>query len=138
MVRRSSTTSWRSARSTAACKMAKQKNALREINLEIGRPFVDQAMQRLTMELDQSRRMGCAVLKIIHGYGSSGVGGKIRTASRKHLAQLKEQGKITDVLPGEGFSIFEEATRRAFLRCDALRQDRDLDRYNRGVTFIVF
>lgn len=118
--------------------MAKPKNTLREINLEIGRPFVDQAMKHLTMELDQSRRMGCAVLKIIHGYGSSGTGGKIRTASRKHLTQLKEEGQITDFLPGEGFSIFEEATRRAFTRCAALRQDRDLDRCNHGVTFIVF
>ena len=110
---------------------------LREVNLEAGMPFVDQAIQRLTFELEQSRRQKFAAVKLIHGYGSSGKGGKIRTAARKHLADLKDRGAITDFVPGEKFSIFEEATRKDFLRCKALRNDRDLDRYNNGVTFII-
>lgn len=110
---------------------------LREVNLEAGMPFADQAVKRLTFELHQSRRQGFAVLKIIHGYGSSGTGGKIRTASRKYLAGLKDRGEIGDVIHGERFSIFEEPTRRAFAKCDALRRDHDLDRYNNGVTFII-
>ena len=100
-------------------------------------PFADQAVKRLTFELHQSRRQGFAVLKIIHGYGSSGTGGKIRTASRKYLAGLKERGEIKEWIPGEKFSIFEESTRRAFVQCDTLRRDKDLDRYNNGVTFII-
>ena len=110
---------------------------LREVNLELGKPTVDQAMKRLTMEVAHSRGMNCAVLKIIHGYGSSGTGGKIRTASCRCLSECKKKGEIRDVIPGESFSIFEEATRRAFARCDALRRDHDLDRYNNGVTFIL-
>lgn len=110
---------------------------LREVNLELGKPTVDQAMKRLTFEVRHSRGMHCAVLKIIHGYGSSGTGGKIRTASRRYLSQLKSSGEIKEVIPGEAFSIFEETTRRAFARCDDLRRDRDLDRYNNGVTFIL-
>ena len=110
---------------------------LREVNLEAGMPFVDQAVKRRTFELHQSRRQGFAALKIIHGYGSSGKGGKIRTAARKYLKGLKDRGEISDFIPGEQFSIFEEPARRAFLRCEALRQDRDLDRYNNGVTFII-
>ena len=100
-------------------------------------PFVDQAIKRLTFELHHSRSMGCSVLKIIHGYGSSGTGGRIRTESRKYLARLKDRGEIRDFIKGENFSIFEEATRRAFARCDALRRDQELDRYNNGVTFIL-
>ena len=117
--------------------MAKGSSKLREVNLEAGKPIVDQAMKRLTFEIHHTRGMGCTVLKIIHGYGSSGTGGKIRTASRKYLTQLKSKGAIQDVIPGEAFSIFEEATRRAFSRCDDLRRDSDLDCYNNGVTFIV-
>lgn len=117
--------------------MARALSKLREVNLEHGMPFVDQAMKRLTFEIHHSRGLGCSVLKIIHGYGSSGTGGKIRTASRKYLTQLKSRGEIQDFIPGEAFSIFEEATRRAFSRCDDLRRDRDLDRHNNGVTFIV-
>ena len=117
--------------------MAAKQGKLREVNLELGMPFVEQAMKRLTFELQQSRAQGFAVLKIIHGYGSSGTGGRIRTASRKYLRDLKEKGTIRDFIPGEKFTIFEEATRRAFAACPSLRQDRDLERYNNGVTFIV-
>ena len=110
---------------------------LREVNLEAGMPFVEHAIKRLTFELEQSRRQKFAAVKLIHGYGSSGKGGKIRTAARKYLGGLKDRGIIADFIPGEQFSIFEEATRRAFLRCEALRLDRDLDRYNNGVTFVI-
>ncbi len=138
MARRSLISSWSSAGSSWA-EMASKKHvsSLREVNLEAGMPYADQAIRRLTFEIQQSRRMGCAVLKIIHGYGSTEKGGKIRTESRRYLTRLKGQGEITDFLPGEKFSIFEDATRRAFVRCDELRRDADLDRYNNGVTFIV-
>ena len=99
--------------------------------------MVNQAIKRLTFELSNSRSLGCTVLKIIHGYGSSGTGGRIRTESRKYLSRLQDQGRIRGFIPGESFSIFEETTRQAFLRCDELRQDHDLDRYNNGVTFIL-
>lgn len=100
-------------------------------------PFVDQAIKRLAFEIQHSRKLGCTVLKIIHGYGSSGTGGRIRTESRKYLTRLKSQSEIRDYVLGENFSIFEEATRQAFSQCDDLRRDRDLDRHNNGVTFII-
>ena len=112
-------------------------SSLREVNLEVGKPFVDAAIKRLTFELKQSERMGVKVLKIIHGYGSSGTGGKIRIEARQYLERLKKRREITTYIPGEKFSIFEEDTRSAFFRCDELRKDRDLDRHNNGVTFIV-
>lgn len=110
---------------------------LREVNLEAGKPFADAAVKRLTYELHNSRRQGVTVLKIIHGYGSTGTGGRIRTESRRYLERLKKKGDVADVIIGEKFSIFEEATRQTFLRCPELRQDRDLERHNNGVTFIV-
>ena len=118
-------------------KVPRSSSRLREVNLELGMPFADQAIKRLTFEIHHSRAMACTVLKIIHGYGSSGKGGKIRTESRKYLTRLKRQGEIRDFVKGEQFSIFEEATRQAFARCEELRRDHDLDRYNNGVTFIL-
>ena len=114
-----------------------EASRLREINLEEGKPLVDQAIKHLSSEIKRSKDMGCSVLKIIHGYGSSGAGGRIRTESRKYLEQLMEQGEIMGFIPGESFTIFNEATRLAFTRCTALRRDPDLERYNNGVTFIV-
>ncbi len=110
---------------------------LREVNLELGHPTADTAIRKLTYEIHHSRSMQVAVLKIIHGYGSSGTGGRIRVEARNYLERLRRKGEIRAYITGEEFSIFHAPTREAFLRCDALRKDRDLERHNNGVTFIV-
>lgn len=110
---------------------------LREVNLEHGMPTVQTALSQLALELRRTRSMGCTGLKIIHGYGSSGTGGKIRVQARSRLARMKGAGEIRDYIPGEGFSIFNSATLAAFRRCGALRKDPDLERHNNGVTIIL-
>ena len=105
---------------------------LREVNLEHGMPTVQTALSQLALELRRTRSMGCTGLKIIHGYGSSGKGGKIRVQAR-----MKGAGEIRDYIPGEEFSIFNSATLAAFRRCGALRKDPDLERHNNGVTIIL-
>lgn len=110
---------------------------LREINLELGQPTVTEALLRMDRELATTKKVGCTVLKLIHGYGSSGKGGKIRTAVRRDLTKRKGNGTIRNWIPGEKFSIFESATLDAFNCCDELRTDTDLNRYNTGVTIVV-
>lgn len=112
-------------------------SSLREVNLELGMPYAADAVRRLTFEVHHSKDLGCTVLKIIHGYGSSGKGGKIRIAARERLDFLQRKKVIRGYIPGEKFSIFEEETRRAFLSCPELRKDHDLERSNNGVTFIL-
>ena len=114
------------------------KGTVRELNLEQGRPTVDQALGWLAAELEAARKMNTPLMKLIHGYGSSGKGGRIRTASRRYLEEAAAQGRITTYLPGERFSIFDETARRAMQRYPQLWQDRDLDAENRGVTFVFF
>lgn len=109
----------------------------REINLEQGKPTADEAIRRLTFELHHSKAMQVKVLKIIHGYGSTGTGGRIRIEARRYLEGLKRRGQIRDYITGEQFTIFDEPTRNAFSSCDELRRDHDLERHNNGVTFIV-
>ena len=110
---------------------------LREVNLEAGMPTADQAIKRLTYEIYTSKSMRARILKIIHGYGSSGAGGKIRIKSREYLKRMKLRGEIQGYIVGEDFSIFDENTRSAFLICPDLRKDKDLERHNNGVTFIL-
>lgn len=110
---------------------------LREVNLELGMPYVADAVKRLTFEVHHSKTMGCTVLKVIHGYGSSGKGGKIRVAARERLEFLQKKKEIQCFITGEKFSIFDAATLKAFQVCPELRKDRDLERSNNGVTFIV-
>ena len=110
---------------------------LREVNLELGMPHASDAVRRLTFEVHHSKDLHCAVLKLIHGYGSSGKGGKIRIAARERLDFLQRKRVIRGYIPGESFSIFDELTRSAFSICPELRKDRDLERHNNGVTFVL-
>ena len=100
-------------------------------------PTADQAVCRVSGVLATARVTGAAAVKIIHGYGSTGVGGRIRTEARRYLEEQRRKGKVRAVLPGEDFSIFNEATLRAFALCPALRSDSDLDRHNNGVTIVI-
>ena len=110
---------------------------LKEVNIKYDMPTADQAVKRTTYAIENGRRLGAACVKIIHGYGSHGVGGKIRLEVRAYLERMKRQKRIADYIPGERFSIFDEATRAAFAKCDELRRDSDLERANNGVTIIV-
>jgi len=112
-------------------------NKYRTINLEEGMPTSDQAIRRLTFEINGSKRQGVVALKIIHGFGSSGTGGKIRIESRKYLRSLQNRGKISFFIEGENLSIFNESTRRALDICPDIRADRDLERHNNGITVII-
>ncbi len=113
------------------------KEGLKTVNLEQGYPTSDAAVRRLTYEIHAAKEMGYAVLKLIHGYGSSGTGGKIRVEARSYLARQQARGLVRGLITGETFSIFDDATQKAFLICDELRRDHDLERHNNGVTFVL-
>ena len=110
---------------------------LREVNLKYDMPTVDDAIRRITYNIRNARPMGVAAIKFIHGYGSTGKGGAIRSEARKYLDRQKAQGHIKYYITGEAFSIFDEATRKAFLVCDDLRKDCDIERHNNGITIVI-
>jgi hypothetical protein len=106
----------------------------RFLNLEIGMPSVDEARRRLIHEIATARRDGIRVIKIVHGYGSSGVGGKLRWALRKSLNQRRAEGIVGRLVFGEQWSIFDSTTTSLLDDYPELRRDRDLDNHNHGVT----
>ena len=110
---------------------------LREVNIKEDMPTASDAIKRVTFNLRNAKSWGFAAIKIIHGYGSSGKGGKIRTETRRYLQHQKDTRQIKDFITGENFSIFNEPTRTAFLACDELRRDSDLDRSNNGITIVI-
>ncbi|MDP4108903.1 MAG: hypothetical protein Q8878_02630 [Bacillota bacterium] len=107
------------------------------VNLEEGMPLVDQAIRHLTFELSRAKANKIAALKLIHGFGSSGTGGRIRTEVRKYLGAQKRKGAIRLFVPGESFSIFDADTRKMLDICPELRSDSDLDRHNNGITVLI-
>ena len=110
---------------------------LKEVDIKSDMPTSDTAIKRITYNIRNGKTLGAAAIKFIHGYGSSGKGGKIRTEARRYLAEQKRKGFIREFICGEDFSIFDEATRKAFMLCDDLRRDSDLERHNNGVTIAI-
>jgi len=109
-----------------------------EVNLKRGMPTVEQALGRLERKLEQTKKEGCRVITLIHGYGSSGRGGVIREEIRERLQYLKYRGKINDMFTGEKFSTRNGPGRNLIRRFPFLRQHRDLNRGNKGITLVVF
>ena len=105
---------------------------VRELNLELGRPDAAEAIRRLAAEVKAARKMGTPAMKLIHGYGSSGKGGRLRTACRTWLRQQE-----LCFLPGEEFSIFNQEARRWLALCPRLRQARDRDAKNGGPPYVL-
>ncbi len=108
-----------------------------EFNIKRDRPTVEVARERLLQEIARARKSGVKVLKIIHGYGSSGTGGVLREELREQLVALQKSGAIKQIIFGEQFTMFERATADLVAHYPELRQDDAYNRSNQGVTFIV-
>ena len=105
----------------------------RTVNIEKGMPHAESAKILLQNHIVMAKRTGVKVLKIIHGYGSSGKGGVLRTELRKMLNGMKN---TVTVIYGENFSIFDDQTRQALAQYPELRKDKDLENTNQGVTLL--
>lgn len=100
-------------------------------------PTAAQALKRLAFFVRTKKSLGVRALKIIHGYGSSGTGGRIRVECRGALAAMQKRGEIRFFVPGEQFTIFDEQTQKLLLACPGLRRDHDLERHNNGITMVL-
>ena len=100
-------------------------------------PSIPQAKTRLTAELCSARERGLRVLKIVHGYGSSGVGGDLRIALQATLQQMRERREIEDCIFGEEWRKGDERAWRVVKRFPELKHDSDFGKGNRGITIIV-
>ena len=109
----------------------------RIINLELGYPDSKLAISILKSEITASKKLGYKAIKLIHGYGSSGKGGRIKSAVQKELASQMEMGRIKHFVNGENFSMFCEEGRLATKLCPDLRSDSDYTASNSGITIII-
>jgi len=110
---------------------------IKVVNLKEGMPLVREAMSRMQSELRRAENEGVRVLKFVHGYGSTGVGGEIRIAVQNGLLKRKSQGEVKSVIFGEDWRISNEATWALLKHMPELKQDSDLGRENRGITIVV-
>lgn len=107
------------------------------INLEENMPTAEAAKIRLEQALRTARARKVVAIKLIHGYGSSGRGGKIKAETHILLRRKQAAREIKTFAPGEEFSPFYEAARTIIDVCPELRRDRDYAKANHGITVVL-
>ena len=111
---------------------------MKVVNLEQSLPTVPLALSLLSDVLRIAKGEGFAAVKIIHGYGSSGVGGALRVAIQNDLARRAAAKEIAAFIEGEQWRISNEAAWGFLKRFPECKQDRDLGRANKGISIVVF
>jgi hypothetical protein len=109
---------------------------MKTVNLKEGMPLVRQALMQMDRELAVARAEKCDLVKLIHGYGSTGTGGEIRDAVQKRLREMSERSQIRGFIFGENWAKSDERTWRIVSARPELKQDRDLGKGNRGITIV--
>jgi hypothetical protein len=110
---------------------------IKVVNLEVGLPTVEQARARLIGELQIARKDGVKVIKFIHGYGSTGVGGDLRLALQATLRQMMDRCEFHSCIFGENWRTSDDHTWALLKRMPELKQDRDMGKGNRGITVVA-
>jgi hypothetical protein len=110
---------------------------IKTVNLKADRPSVQEVLQMLEREIGAARREKQPLVKIVHGYGSTGKGGDIRIAVQKRLRELMDSGQIRGCIFGEDWTKSHEETWRLLQLNPELKDDVDLGRRNPGITIVM-
>lgn len=115
-----------------------EKMDIRTVNLEQGRPTAKMAVGNMNMELRRAKASRVSVVKLIHGWGSSGVGGTIKVEVHKELRKKQREGFIKGFVKGEDFTPFSENARVILQAYPHVSKDKDYSRNNAGITIVWF
>ena len=112
------------------------REKIRTVAVKDGMPTVDEGRARLEDELGRARAAGVKVVRVIHGYGSSGRGGALRDACRALLVRELRAGRIRCFVPGEGYSRTTVAGRELMVKWPDLKAAERTDSGNPGITMV--
>lgn len=121
---------------TISSRSSSRKRTVTTLNLEQGKPIVADALGRLDRELAAARMKQVRLIRVIHGWGSSGTGGAIKTAVHSHLQSLVRKGSIRSFTIGDHYSDYANDGRRLLSSYPQLRASLKTDRENPGITFV--
>lgn len=107
------------------------------LDFENEKPTTQLALAMLEIEIEKQKKFGGRIIKVVHGYGSKGVGGSIFSAVRNYAAKQKNIGKIKGYLTGEEWSISNEKTQKLLFSLSNFNGDCDLGCRNPGITIII-
>jgi hypothetical protein len=115
----------------------KRRLVQKTVNLELGHPPLEVALQKLDDAIKDAAKNSVVMLTLIHGYGSSGKGGRIRLECRKKLEFMKSKSQIHDYIAGEDFSRKFGPVKMLLQRYPQLSGDSNFNKGNRGITLVV-
>lgn len=88
-----------------------------ELNIKRGLPKVEEALEQLTEYLRMASELGIKAIILIHGYGSSGEGGRIKWAIHEALENNRYADRVEEYYYGEQVPYGTQA-------CQALLKQR--------------
>ena len=92
------------------------------INLEAGGPTAEEALERLTSQIRAASEVGIRALIVIHGYGSSGSGGKIKWVVRDALENNYFSDRVDEYYFGEDLALGSSGYQAVMKRRASLKQ----------------
>ena len=101
-----------------------------EINIKQGSPYVEEALDELTEQLRKCLELGIKAIILIHGYGSSGQGGRIKWAVHDALENNRYSDRVLEYFFGENVAYGTEAYQALLRRRPGLK--RYLKRFKEG------
>ena len=107
------------------------------IDIKSDRQTVAEAIAQFLVELDSYKKGGYKVMKVIHGYGSHGVGGVIKQAFLKKCEELKRRRVIEDYVCCDNWTPKNTVRKIAINYCPDLLADKDLYLLNPGCSVII-
>ena len=109
-----------------------------EFNLKRGSPSAEEALERLTQYLRRASEVGVKALIVIHGYGSSGEGGKIKWAIHEALENNYFSDRVDEYHFGEDVPYGGEGYQRLLRRRPSLKNHLKLFKVgNAGMTVLL-
>lgn len=106
-------------------------------NIKENSPTTEEALANFELALENAKAQKAKVVKIIHGYGSSGRGGAILVELKKLLPRLIKQKKIKDYISGGVWNIANPKVFDLVTSVPACALDTDLNTQNIGITIII-
>lgn len=110
---------------------------IRVVNIKEDNPNTDFAMYLLDQEIKYSKAIGNRVIVVIHGYGSHGQGGLIKSAIKTYLPNLKKNHYIKDFVFGENWGETNETKKLICSICPEAILNENLQGLNSGVSVVL-
>jgi hypothetical protein len=108
------------------------------INLEAGGPTAEEALERLTTQVRAASEAGIRALIVIHGYGSSGSGGKIKWVVRDALENNYFSDRVDEYYFGEDLALGSSGYQAVIKRRASFKQHLSQFKIgNAGMTILL-